>query len=73
MSQQTTGLKRDDTDKYYTAHIVDFCVNKFQETVTNLTDAVIIEPSAEMEHLFQPFKTLTDKHLFYDKTRKRNG
>ena len=67
MSQQTTGLKRNDTDKYYTApHIVEFCVNKFQETVTNLTEAVIIEPSAGNGAFIPAIKTLTNKHLFYD-------
>jgi predicted RNA methylase len=67
MSAQTKGLKRDTTDKYYTApHIVKFCVDKFREVIPNIPNSLIIEPSAGNGAFIPAIKELTSNHLFYD-------
>lgn len=64
---QTTGLKRNTLDKYYTKpSIVETCINLVRTHVTINPADLIIEPSAGNGAFIQQIKTLSANHRFYD-------
>lgn len=76
---QTTGLKRNTMDKYYTKKsVVDQCLTHIKNTidiqrytVDNTNDKVevfdlVLEPSAGNGAFIDGIKSLTDNYLFYD-------
>jgi hypothetical protein len=68
MASQTSGLKRNTVDKFYTKQsVVDECCNKMKDFVTIDKDAdYIIEPSAGNGSFINNIKTLSNQFEFYD-------
>lgn len=66
-SIQTTGLRRNTLDKYYTKPaIADHCISLVRTHVTIDPADLIVEPSAGNGAFIQQIKTLSANHIFYD-------
>jgi hypothetical protein len=65
---QTTGLKRDTIDKFYTKPSVAIqCCQIIQQYITFNPDIdIIIEPSAGNGSFIEPITKITNNYLFYD-------
>ena len=64
---QTTGLKRDLIDKYYTnSSIVENCINKLKQYINIEDNDLIIEPAAGDGAFLESIKKLTASCKFYD-------
>lgn len=64
---QTKGLKRDETDKYYTnPKIVDICLSIFREEIHLEPTDFILEPSAGNGSFIPGIKEMCGNHLFGD-------
>ena len=73
MSKQTTGLKRNTTDKYYTAPTtVQFCLKKMKEHINIQIHDLCIEPSAGNGAFIQGIKSLGCLYTFYDLEPEHN-
>jgi predicted RNA methylase len=67
MEKQTTGLKRNTIDKYYTTEdAVKKCITIIQEKLTIDKDDLCIEPSAGNGAFIDHIKKLSNHHMFYD-------
>jgi hypothetical protein len=66
--QQTTGLRRNTIDKYYTKPAaVDFCIQLVTQHIPiQKSNDIFIEPSAGNGSFIQSIKRLTDNYRFYD-------
>lgn len=68
---QTTGLKRNTMDKYYTKDsVVKMCMDRIEEHLpmndNELIDDLMIEPSAGDGAFIEGIKELTNNYAFYD-------
>lgn len=64
---QTTGLKRNIIDKYYTkSEVAEECVELFKKYVNVGSDDAIIEPSAGNGSFIPGIKSITKNYIFYD-------
>lgn len=64
---QTTGLKRNTTDKYYTkSHIAKHCINLVEQHIDINHDDICIEPSAGAGSFIPYIKKIFDNYVFYD-------
>ena len=67
MNKQTTGLKRNAIDKYYTkSKVVDECICLIKQYIDIDKNDLIIEPSAGNSAFISAIKSLTDEYKFYD-------
>ncbi len=65
--QQTTGLKRNTIDKYYTSdNAVKQCMEKIRECVSINPDDLCIEPCAGRGAFIPSIKTMFNHYQFYD-------
>ena len=66
-NEQTTGLKRDTTDKYYTSNeAVALCMSHIQTHIQISPDDICIEPSAGDGSFINAIKSAFAHHRFYD-------
>jgi predicted RNA methylase len=73
MSKQTTGLRRNTTDKYYTAPLtVKTCIQKIKQHLSIDTDDLCIEPSAGNGAFIPGIKSLACQYTFYDVEPEHN-
>jgi len=64
---QTTGLKRNTIDKYYTKKsVVDQCLTHIKNNIKINSGDLIIEPSAGNGAFIDGIKSLTNNYKFYD-------
>lgn len=64
---QTTGLKRNTIDKYYTKKsVVDQCLTHIKNNVKINIGDLIVEPSAGNGSFIDGIKSMTDNYKFYD-------
>lgn len=64
---ETTGLRRNTIDKYYTKPIVvELCLNLFKKYIEIDGDDLIIEPSAGKGSFIRGIKSITSNYKFYD-------
>ncbi len=64
---QTTGLKRNTMDKYYTKQsVVEMCLKRIKENVEIDEYDFIVEPSAGNGAFIDGIKSLTNNYKFYD-------
>lgn len=64
---QTTGLKRNLADKFYTApNIVEHCIKNIKENIDIQNDDLCIEPSAGKGAFISAIKSLFKNYAFYD-------
>ena len=67
MDKQTTGLKRNIIDKYYTSNtIVNKCIELIKKNIDIQDDDLLIEPSAGNGSFITMIKMITNNYLFYD-------
>jgi hypothetical protein len=67
MKKQTTGLKRNTTDKYYTnCNIVNYCFENIKKYIQINKNDLIIEPSAGNGAFIKEIKNISSNYLFYD-------
>ena len=72
-SDQTTGLKRDTTDKYYTSNkTVEFCMSNIQNHIQIGTEDICIEPSAGNGSFINAIKSVFTHYRFYDLEPEHN-
>lgn len=65
--KQTSGLKRNAIDKYYTKEsVVDNCIGYVKEHVNIDEDDLIIEPSAGNGSFIDGIKSLSKNYRFFD-------
>jgi hypothetical protein len=65
--QQSTGLKRNTIDKYYTkSNIVSICIDNIKKYIDIKKNDLIIEPSAGDGSFINDIKKLTNNYKFYD-------
>jgi len=65
--QQLTGLKRKNSDKFYTSDlIVNKCINLIKEKINIGNDDICIEPSAGNGSFINSIKSLSKHYKFYD-------
>ena len=73
MNKQTTGLKRNTTDKYYTAPpTVHTCIQQIKQNITIHRDDLCIEPSAGNGAFIPGIKSLGCLYKFYDLEPEHN-
>ena len=73
MNKQSTGLKRNTTDKYYTAPpTVHKCIQQIKQHLTILTNDICIEPSAGNGAFIPGIKSLGCLYTFYDLEPEHN-
>ena len=73
MNKQTTGLKRNTTDKYYTAPpTVHTCIQQIKQNITIHRDDLCIEPSAGNGAFIPGIKSLGCLYTFYDLEPEHN-
>jgi hypothetical protein len=66
-SEQTTGLKRDTTDKYYTSNeTVELCMSNIQNHIQIGSEDICIEPSAGDGSFINAIKSVFTYYRFYD-------
>lgn len=64
---QNVGLKRDQTDKFYTKkEIAELCINIVKKNIIIEKDNLIIEPSAGNGAFIESIKTIQANYIFYD-------
>ncbi len=64
---QTSGLKRNTIDKFYTSEpVVEECMIAFKKHIAIDKSSVIIEPSAGNGAFIADIKNMCDQHYFYD-------
>ena len=67
IGQQTTGLKRNTIDKYYTSDsAVKQCMSKIREHVSINPSDLCIEPCAGRGAFIPSIKTMFNNYQFYD-------
>lgn len=65
--KQNVGLHRNSIDKYYTkGHVVDSCLNVFQDFIEINPNDVILEPSAGNGSFIKGIKAITKNYKFFD-------
>jgi hypothetical protein len=65
--EQSTGLKRKNTDKYYTKiDVVNECMNIFKKEIKISNNDLCIEPSAGNGSFIDNIKTIFENYKFYD-------
>jgi hypothetical protein len=65
--EQTTGLKRSTSDKYYTKDsIVNLCIELLKKNIKIDKNDLVIEPSAGNGSFISDIKELTNNFKFYD-------
>ena len=65
--KQTSGLKRNTIDKYYTKEsVVDNCLRYVKEHIEINEDDLIIEPSAGNGSFIEGIKSLSRNYRFFD-------
>ena len=73
MNKQSTGLKRNTTDKYYTARpTVQTCIQQIKQHLTIDIDDLCIEPSAGNGAFIQGIKSFNCRYTFYDLEPENN-
>lgn len=71
--EQTTGLKRKNTDKYYTKiDIVNECINILKKEIKINKNDLCIEPSAGNGSFIDNIKTIFENYKFYDLEPENN-
>ena len=71
--EQTTGLKRKNTEKYYTKKgVVNECINLFKKNIKINNNDLCIEPSAGNGSFINEIKTLFKHYKFYDLEPENN-
>tara|TARA_Y100001970_G_scaffold271660_1_gene367373 strand:+ start:487 stop:1314 length:828 start_codon:yes stop_codon:yes gene_type:complete len=64
---QTTGLKRNTIDKYYTKKsVVEICLQQFKKHIIIKDNDIIIEPSAGNGSFINNIKSISNNYIFYD-------
>ena len=67
LSKQTTGLKRETTDKFYTKkEIVEACIDYLKCFISIDDNDLFIEPSAGNGSFITEIKNISSNHEFYD-------
>lgn len=70
---QTTGLKRETIDKFYTSQfIVNKCINLIKQKINIYEDDLCIEPSAGNGSFINGIKSLFKNYKFYDLEPENN-
>jgi len=70
---QLTGLKRKNSDKFYTSEIiVNKCINLIKEQINIKSDDLCIEPSAGNGAFINNIKKLCNNYKFYDLEPENN-
>ena len=65
--EQTTGLKRSTSDKYYTkSDVVNHCIELLKKNIKISKSDLIIEPSAGNGSFIEKIKLMSSNYKFYD-------
>tara|TARA_Y100000591_G_scaffold154471_1_gene132917 strand:+ start:1251 stop:2075 length:825 start_codon:yes stop_codon:yes gene_type:complete len=71
--EQSTGLKRKNTDKYYTKiEVVNECINILKKNIKISNNDLCIEPSAGNGSFINNIKSIFKKYKFYDLEPENN-